>query len=128
MKMKTNNILNIYNALGVLATIELDLNTACIIAKNIKELETFKSVIDSKINSIIAEYAERDEDGNFVYTNENKTAIKILNIQDFNKKTEELLSAEIDINLNRISKDSIKNIKISPKDILPLMDILNNEV
>lgn len=125
MKLTVNSILNIYNTLGILYDKELDLNAACIIAKNIKEIETSKTVIDKKRDGIITEYAEKDENGNVLPADENGN-IKISNAQEFYKKMDDLLTTEIDINIDSFSKDSLKDIKISPKDILPLMDILND--
>lgn len=125
MKLKANSILNIYNALGILADKELDLDTACLIAKNIKELEISKTVIDQKRDAVITEYAEKDENGNFV-SDDDKGSIKISDIEEFSKKMDELLNTEITVNIDRISKETIRNIKISPKEVLPLMDILTD--
>lgn len=126
MKLTANNILNIYHTLTILADKELDLNTACTIAKNIRELDVLKNIIEQKRDTLIQEYAEKDVNGTIIPADDNGN-IKITDTHQFMMKMEEILNTELDVSLDTISKTALKDIKISPKDIFPLMDILAGE-
>ena len=122
MKLKAIEILNMFEAFTKLADKELDLSTACIIAKNIKELAISKDIIDEKRNKIIREFARKDEENNIIQSENGN--IEIEDVPNFNLKISELLNTEIDITITPIKQMSLSDIKIPPKDILPLMDII----
>lgn len=125
MKTKAIEILNMYEAFTKLADRELDLNTACRIAKNIKELALSKEIIDEKRNKIIGEFARKDEQNRIVQS-ENGT-VEIDNPDAFGRAMSELLSEQAEICLLPIRMESLSEIKISPKDILPLMEIIETD-
>lgn len=124
--MKAINILGIYESLTTLADKDLDLNTACDIAKNLQELTVPKQIIEQKRNKLIQDYSEKDNDGN-ILTRENGAVIFNENNEiECNKKLAELFESDIDINLIKIKKSNLNDIKISPKVALGLIDILED--
>ena len=128
MKLKAIEILNIYDSLVKISEAEFDLNTACIIANNIKSLSVTKETIDTKRNDIIAKYAEKNEQGE-INSAENGE-VKIVDIGNFNVELNDLLISVVEVDLKTISKsvinDVFKDSKISPKVILSLMHILED--
>lgn len=114
-----NEFLNMCDAFSRLITKEMNLNTACSIAKNIKEMDIIKKVIDEKRNSLVKEYAKKDSEGNII-TNNDGSVGSITNIGEFNSKMSDLLSQKIEIEITKISKSDLANISISPMDILSL--------
>lgn len=122
--MKAINILNIYDSLVVLADKDLNLNTACDIAKNLQTLTVPKQVIEQKRDKLILEYGEKD-DNEQIIQNENG-GIKITNESEFQKKFNDLIESDIEIDLIRIKKSDLGDIKISPKVILGMIDILED--
>lgn len=125
MELKGIEILGIFNALEKLSEKELDLSTSCDIARNIKELSVAKDVIENKRNKIVLEYAEKDNDGNVAQMEDG--SIKIADMNTFSKKISELLESHTEVNLIKISMDSLSDVKISPKDIFPLIGTLLEE-
>ena len=119
MKIIGSEFLNICDAFSRLITKEMNLNTACSIAKNIKEMDVVKKVIDNKRNEIIKRYAKKDSEGNVITKNDGNIE-EITNIEEFNSKMSDLLSQEIDVDISKISKSDLRNITISPMDILSL--------
>lgn len=119
MKVTGNEFLNMCDAFSRLIAKEMNLNTACSIAKNIKVMDVIKKVIDEKRNSLVKEYAKKDSDGNII-TNNDGSIESIINIGEFNSKMSDLLSQEIEIEITKISKSDLANISISPMDILLL--------
>lgn len=119
MKMTGNEFLNMYDAFSRLIIKEMNLNTACSIARNIKEMDVIKKVIDEKRNRLIKEYAKKDSAGN-IMTNNDGSIEGVTNIGEFNSKMSDLLSQEIEIEITKISKSDLVNISISPMDVLSL--------
>lgn len=122
--MKTIDILGIYESLTTLADKDLDLNTACDIAKNIQNLTIPKQIIEQRRTKLIQDYSEKDKDGN-IKTNENGTVIFTgTNEIECNKRLTDLFNEDVDVELIKIKKSTLKDIKISPKVALGLIDIL----
>ena len=120
--MKAINILEIYESLTALADKDLNLSTACDIAKNLQALTIPKQIIEQKRDKLVLEYGEKDEKGQII---QNKNGgIKIINEAEFQKKFNELIESDIEVDLIKIKKSALGDIKISPKIILGMIDIL----
>ncbi len=124
MKLKAIDILNICHSLEKLSDLELDLNPACTIAKNLKELAVAKKVIENKRNKLITEYAKKNEDGT-ICQSENGS-IEIQQPETFSAKINELLSSETETDIIKIQKQTLSEIKVSAKTLLPLMTIMED--
>ncbi len=124
MKLKALDILNAYEALIKLADKELDLQSACTIAKNLRELAVAKEVIDKKRADLISKYAEKNADGSPVQEGD---GIKITDAPAFMQHMNGLLAAKTEVALSFISKSALSEIKISPKDILSLTNLLKED-
>ncbi len=124
MKLKAIDILNIYHSLEKMSDLELDLSPACTIAKNLKELAVAKEVIENKRNKLITEYAKKNEDGTICQLENG--SIEIQQPETFSAKLDELLSSETETNLIKIQKETLSEIKVSAKTLLPLMTIMED--
>lgn len=122
MKLKAYDVLTKFEAFNKLAEKEIDLSSACIIAKNLKELAIYKDEIDKKRDKVIVDYAEKDDNGEVVKTEDG--GIKIADVLAFNNDIQAILETEIEVEIAKLNKDRLSEIKISAKDILPLTDIL----
>ena len=121
---RSEDILNTYESLAKLADKELDLQTACTIAKNLQELAVTKEVIDKKRTELINKYAEKNANGTPVQEGD---GIKITDVPSFMQHMNDLLAAETEVTLSPISKSALSEIKISPKDILSLTNLLKED-
>ena len=126
MELKALDIINKFEALNKLADKETDLSTAVIIAKNLKELSTYKDIIDKKRDGVIVKYAQKNDEGDIVQDKNGN--VKITDVNSFNKDLSEILDTSIEVNLLLLPKEKMMNMKISAKDILPLTDILDGDV
>ena len=124
MKLKASDVIEIYESLTKIADREIDFNTACIIANDLKVLTPSKEVTDKRRDSIVAKYAVKTAEGN-IEQDENGN-IKIVDANSFMKEMDELLKSETDIDIKLIPKDSIKELHISAKDVMGLMHILED--
>ena len=122
--MKAINIFGIYESLTTLADKDLDLNTACDIAKDIQNLSIPKQILEQKRNKLIQEYGEKDDEGNLKTNDNGSISFTENNEYECNKKIAELFDEDVDLELIKIKKSALKDIKISPKVALGLIDIL----
>ena len=122
--MKAIKILETYESLTTLADKDLDLITACNIAKNLQELGTPKQIIEQKRTKLIQEYSKKDGDGNPIVNEQGGIALE--NEEELVQKLNELFENDIDVNLIKIKKSDLGDIKISPKVALGFMDILED--
>ena len=122
--MKAINIFVIYESLTTLADKDLDLNTACDIAKDIQNLSIPKQILEQKRNKLIQEYGEKDDEGNLKTNDNGSISFTENNEYECNKKIAELFDEDVDVELIKIKKSALKDIKISPKVALGLIDIL----
>ena len=121
MKLKAIDILNLYDAFANLSGKELDLNTACTIAKNINILSVTKKIIDEKRNRLISDYAVKDSNGGII-TDENGAVKSFTDKETLNQKLNDLFLCDVDVdNMNAIAKNALSDIKISPQALLVLL-------
>ena len=124
--MKAINIFGIYESLTTLADKDLDLNTACDIAKDIQNLSIPKQILEQKRNKLIQEYGEKDDEGNLKTNDNGSISFTENNEYECNKKIAELFDEDVDLELIKIKKSALKDIKISPKVALGLIDFLED--
>ena len=122
--MKAINIFGIYESLITLADKDLDLNTACDIAKDIQNLTIPKQILEQKRNKLIQEYGEKNDEGNLKTNDNGFISFTENNEYECNKKIAELFNEDVNVELVKIKKSALKDIKISPKVALGLIDIL----
>lgn len=122
MKLTAFNILAICESLAKISEKEFDLNTACVIASNLNALSVPRETIDNKKNEIITKYAEKNKKGEIDYKDDG--TVKIANIKGFNDDMNNLLLSSVDVELKKIPKKAFENMNIAPKDILPIINLL----
>lgn len=124
--MKAINIFGIYESLTTLADKDLDLNTACDIAKDIQNLSIPKQILEQKRNKLIQEYGEKDDEGNLKTNDNGSISFTENNEYECNKKIAELFNEDVNVELVKIKKSALKDIKISPRIAIGLIDILED--
>lgn len=94
-------------------------------AKIFKEINENYNFYTDKLNEIISEYAQRDEDGNVVQT-DGGTGIKIQKdkIEECNKKLNELSELEVYVPDVDLSIDDFGDISLPIEDMLVLSKVL----
>lgn len=94
-------------------------------AKIFKEINENYNFYTDKLNEIISEYAQRDEDGNVVQT-DGGTGIKIQQdkIEECNKKLNELSELKVYVPDVDLSIDDFGDISLPIEDMLVLSKVL----
>lgn len=109
-----NKIVDVYNEkIKNLDASNISIQTSIKFAKLLQEFEIYQNTYNQRLNSIIQKYGEKDENGNFVYLNEEHTIIKWMSgvSASANKELQELYNFELDINIDPFSADELEEIK-----------------
>lgn len=95
------------------------------LSKLARAIEQEKTFYQSKVQEIIEEYGERDENGELKLTDD-KTAfvIKEDKVLECQQKMNELLELEIDIEEIKFSIDELEDLKLSPQEMDALIPFI----
>lgn len=121
MKLKTNEITGIYNALSQLMDKEIGFGTACKMAKAIRELEPIVKLYEQKQSELIQAYGEKDDNGELIHTD---NQYRIGNIQEFTKKLNEVSGADVEVDIPTIATNELDELKVTPALVLALDKII----
>ena len=128
--MKVIQILTTYEALAFLMEQDLDIHTACIIAKNMQAISVPKRVIDEKkeklLQELVQKYGEKDQDGLLV---EQDGQVKIIDVPAYPEEVTAFLETELEdaVKFFKIKESALADIKITPGQALALLEILDEQ-
>lgn len=128
--MKVIQILTTYEALAFLMEQDLDIHTACIIAKNMQAISVPKRVIDEKkeklLQELVQKYGEKDHDGLLV---EQDGQVKIIDVPAYQEEVTAFLETELEdaVKFFKIKESALADIKITPGQALALLEILDEQ-
>lgn len=125
MTLTMNQGLDIQGLMLRLKNEKIPLKTAYKFNKLLNVLEKELSFYQEKINEIISEYSQKDEDGNPVLS-EDKTSVQIVKdkIEECQKKMEELSNIEFEINDISFALDELENIDLTVLEVRSLMPLI----
>lgn len=111
-------------AYEMLKTKQLPIKVSYALARATKAVKEDVEFYTSKFQEIIKEYAEVDENGNFVYTEGNQF-IKIIKgkEEECQKKIKELEELTTELSVSPLTIEDLGNIEIDPQTLEKLMPI-----
>lgn len=127
MKIKNFQVLDEQNQKAVNELMNNDLvgATALKVVKVVRKLDELFKDVNEAVKLVRTKFTDKDEKGNPIHPldeqgNEIKDRIKITDHIAFNKELEQILAVENEIDIEMISEEEIKGVKISPKNIMLL--------
>ena len=125
--MRIQKILAMEEAIKNLKSKNLPIKTAYRFLKLAEFVATESDNYRNLFRQILDEYAEKNEDGSFVFSEDGTNVIlKKDHIKEANEKVSELNQLEVDVPYTFDLRE-FKNLEISLKDLAPLMDIIVDE-
>lgn len=125
--MRIQKILAMEEAIKNLKSKNLPIKTAYRLLKLAEFVATESDNYRNLFRQILDEYAEKNEDGSFVFSEDGTNVIlKKDHIKEANEKVSELNQLEVDIPYTFDLKE-FENLEISLEDLAPLMDIIVDE-
>lgn len=125
--MRIQKILAMEEAIKNLKSKNLPIKTAYRLLKLAEFVVTESDNYRNLFRQILDEYAEKNEDGSFVFSEDGTNVIlKKDHIKETNEKVSELNQLEVDVPYTFDLKE-FENLEISLEDLAPLMDIIVDE-
>jgi hypothetical protein len=110
MKLSLRQIWNSQQALQKLVSQDLDLKASYWIGKQVKKLNCEFEAINEQRNKLVIKYGEKQKDGNY----------KVKDNYKFQKEFNKFLETEMEVELELIRFDYLKDAKLSPADFISL--------
>ena len=114
---------NITLVLQKLSTIDTDIKTGMKILKNIKNIKNELDIYIEKEKEIEDKYIPRDESGDIIYSNEEKTAYQPMNQEERFRELLEMSEILIDIDLDSLDLSSL-DVKLPAVELAHIIDIV----
>ena len=125
--MRIQKILAMEEAIKNLKSKNLPIKTAYRLLKLAEFVATESDNYRNLFRQILDEYAEKNEDGSFVFSEDGTNVIlKKDHIKEANEKVSEINQLEVDIPYTFDLRE-FENLEISLEDLAPLMDIIVDE-
>lgn len=125
--MRIQKILAMEEAIKNLKSKNLPIKTAYRLLKLAEFVATESDNYRNLFRQILDEYAEKNEDGSFVFSEDGTNVIlKKDHIEEANKKVSELNQLEVDVPYTFDLRE-FENLEISLEDLAPLMDVIVDE-
>lgn len=123
--MRMYDIVNFQQFYTIIETKKMPIKTTYKLAKLKKALESEVEIYQTELTKIIQEYAQKDADGNYIYT-EDKKSIKIIpgSEKECNLKLLELQNLEIHIEDIKFDISEFEELELSLNDINFLMPFI----
>lgn len=104
--MKASTIQNMYMTLNNVGTKKLPVKLSFVLARNLKKLQEVVQDIDAKRNELLNRYGEKDEKGELI-VGENGS-VKIPEAEKFMDELNEVLNADIEITLDKVTVEDVE--------------------
>lgn len=105
---------------------ELPYSVTLKISKNIKKIQSLLDEYNDEFKRLSEQYFEKDEKGNYI-TNEQGIKIKDELVNEYIEKVKILNEFENEVDLYTINSNDLEGIKLSPKALLAIEFIINDE-
>lgn len=123
--MKIIELLNAKNAFDLNCKFDGDMQLALKVVKFVKAVETEASFYQEKYSEILSKYAEKDDDGNILRT-ENGIKINKDKVDDFNKEITELNNVEVEIPNIEFTLDELNKCDLTGNGLYALYPLVKD--
>lgn len=125
MNMKMNKINDFQKFYNQIKNNEMPLKTAFKLNKLFNQIDKEALFYQDEFNKIIQKYAKRDDNNNYVYTEDGNSILIIDGKQtECNEKLTELYNLEVDVGEHQFTLDELDCLKISLNDMNCLMPFI----
>lgn len=120
--MKINKLLKLNSTLQSLSSKELPLRASYSIAKFLSQTQSDIAFFNTRLASFLSTYSEKDEEGNFKYSEDNNgIVIDSARMSECAKEMQDINDFEVEIPELKIYYEDLEKIDISPEALMELM-------
>ncbi|MBQ4060589.1 MAG: hypothetical protein IJD46_01055 [Bacilli bacterium] len=125
MIVKMYQVLEFENFYNKIKDIKMPIKLAYKFSKLMREIDNERFFYQNKLQSIIEAYGEKDNDGNFVLTQDKSgVQIKKEDLEKCQKEVMELSNLDVEINGIEISINELENFELTLQDMNILMGFI----
>ena len=128
MKLKAQEIYNMYEAITALSQEKTAMPTAYYIAKNTKIIKEEATAIDEARQKLIMDFGEKKEDGSLNTLENGTVKIEDNKLPMFNEQMVNLFNAEVELDIKKIPLSTLNQINIPIASIEKLLPIIIDDL
>lgn len=119
--MKASTIQKTYTELAGVKAKKLPVKMSFILSRNLKKMEEVVSDIDGKRNDLLGLYGEKDDDGQLKVGDNGQ--VKIVDPDKFMSELTEVLNADIEITMDKVSMSDVEKCDQDGYDALTVEEV-----
>lgn len=119
--MKASTIQKTYTELAGIKTKKLPVKMSFILSRNLKKMEEVVSDIDGKRNDLLGLYGEKDDEGQLKVGDNGQ--VHIVDPDKFMSELTEVLNADIEITLDKVSMSDVEKCDQDGYDALTVEEV-----
>ena len=123
ISLTLNEVINLGQVLKKIVDKPFKGNIAFKISRLAREIGKEINLFEKEQNKILQRYAQRDKEGNIIYTEDKY--LKISSPEEYNEEIKKLIESRIEINVEKIPYEFLDTIEISPADLIILDCVIN---
>lgn len=127
INVKISDLLNASEVLQELSKKQLKARLAFEVSRLLKAADTEVTQFNEARMKVINKFGEKDENGELSTDENGNCRIVPANISDFNNELTELISAEVELNANKIKMNALENLDFTPSDMVVLEPFIEVE-
>lgn len=127
MPMKMYEILELQTLYNSIANIKLPLKTTYKFTRLMKRAEAELEFYQTKFQEIVAEYGEKDDNGQYKFTEDGQSIVIIAGKeQECNAKLFELRNLDVEINDIKFTIEELEGIDVSISELACIMSLIED--
>lgn len=127
MKLRMFEILNISQSAPALKVKKLPIKAAYNLAKILAAVKPEVDFYQAEFEKVLGQYGVRDDNNNFIFTDESRSSIKILpgKEEGCQNALTELLNLEVELDINaKLNLEDLEHLEMSVDELSPLMSFI----
>ena len=127
INVKISDLLNAAEVLQELSKKQLKARLAFDVSRLLKAADAEVTQFNEARMKVIDKFGEKDENGELSTDENGNCRIVPANIPDFNNELNELISAEVELNANKIKMNALEDLDFTPSDMVVLEPFIEVE-
>lgn len=128
MKLKAQEIYNMYDAINALSQETTSMPTAFYIARNSRIIKEEASAIDEARQKLLIEFAAKKEDGSLDTQENGMIRIDDNRLPLFNEEMNKLFNTEIEISIRKIPLSALDKVNLPINSVEVLLPIIEDDL
>ena len=127
IKVKISDLLNSTDVLQKLSKMDLKAKLAWQVSKLLKAADAEIQSFNETRMTLIKKYGQKDDSGELVTDDKGNCKITEGSVEEFSNELNELLNAEVELNVNKVKIDELGEITFTPSDMVQLEPFIEFE-